>query len=97
MAVYMGFLIAYGTALPSVSMADCTGDPGTTFGIFSNFGHCAAAVFAFFGLLFDILTLGGIGSPLPALIQGPLVLFFAITWGVIIVKGITNTIGAIVP
>lgn len=79
----MGFLVAYGTSLPSVTLGDCTSNPGLL-GI-----NCISAVWSFLGLLFNLLTLGGVDSPLPALyVQGPLVLFFAITWGMIILKKI---------
>ena len=83
---YMAFLLAYGTALPNVSITPCTGVVS-----------CTTDIFGFFVLFFNVLTLGGISSPLPLLIQGPLVLFFAITWGVIIAKGLLNAVGAVLP
>lgn len=91
-AIYMGFLVAYSDELPQVSLSDCSDNPGVLY------VNCVSAWFGFIGLLFNVLTLGGVDSPLPVLyVQGPLVLFFALTWGIIIFKSIQNSVEAIVP
>lgn len=94
-AVFLGFFITYGDSLPGASFESFPDDCGLLYvdcigTVFTDIGHLIE-------LLFSILTLGGFSSPLPALIQAPVFFFFAITWGVIIVKMITNTAGAVIP
>jgi hypothetical protein len=94
-AVFLGFFIAYNNDLPTASFQAFPDDCGLLY------VDCIATVFIDVGiiliLLFTIITLGGFSSPLPVLIQAPLFFFFAITWGIIIVKMITNTAGAVIP
>ena len=91
MATFLSFFVAYNDTLPTVSLSGGCGDIITcTVTIFSAFGNLLV-------LLFDVVTLGGFSGALPLLIQAPLFFFFAITWGIIIVKMLTNTAGALIP
>lgn len=77
-AVYLAFLMAYNETIL---------DPGTH-NTCTGLVSCSATVLGFIGTFFDVLTLGGFNSPLPLLIQAPLLLFFAFTWGKIILDAI---------
>ena len=91
MATFLSFFIAYNDTLPTVTLSGGCGDIiACTLTVFSAFGSILV-------LLFDVVTLGGFSGVLPVLIQAPLFFFFAITWGIIIVKMITNTAGAVIP
>lgn len=88
-AVYCGFLIGYGeTVFGDVESGDC----GLT--SIGDIVDCFQFAGGMIGTMFDFLTLGGFSSPLPLLIQGPLVLFFGIAWGITILEAIGNIVGA---
>jgi hypothetical protein len=95
LAVFMGFVLAYGDTLPSVGVSTFACDAGSLY--LNCVSSAVTTVTNILVLLFIVLTLGGAHSPLPILLQGPLVFFFSITWGIIITKMITNTAGAVIP
>lgn len=96
-AVFMGFFLSYtNVILPSSGLVNTfPNDCGLLYVDCIN--SAIGSVFNILTLLFNILTLGGFNSPLPIIIQAPLFFFFAITWGIIITKMLTNTAAAIIP
>lgn len=93
LGIYGGFLVAYGDEVFS-------GGTDTCDGILS----CTTALFDAVGNLFQLLTLGGTNSPLVddlpefgGIVQGVLVLFMALTWGVVIIRLLADVVDAVVP
>lgn len=93
LGIYAGFLVAYGDEVFSGDAGDCNG-----------LVDCTTAIFSMIGNLFEFLTLGGTDSPLVddlpgfgGILQGVLVLFMAMSWGVIITRLITDAVGAVNP
>jgi len=85
-AVYCGFLVGFGETVFDAPEGSC-----------SSVTNCASSFFGFLGDFLQFITLGGFDSPLPTLIQGPLLLFFGIAWSIIIVGMITEAVGAVIP
>lgn len=83
-AAYLAFTIAYGEEVFDPDIGDCSG-----------LTSCANAIFSMIGGFFQLVTLGGFTSPLPVLIQGPLLVFFAFSWGPIIYDAIIGALQAI--
>lgn len=84
-AVYGAFSVAYGATIFQVE--------GECEGIVS----CGSFIFDFVKAAFDLVTLGGLASPLPALVQPLLLLFFGLAWGFYIYSSVTDGVGAVVP
>jgi len=110
MATFLSFFIAYNDTLPNIFPTHCSTTQDANGNCSGGSFTCTAAalylncvssavtaIVNIFIILFTIITLGGVNSPLPTIIQIPLLFFFAITWGIIIVKMITNTAGAVIP
>jgi hypothetical protein len=83
-ASYLAFTVAFGEEIFDTNLGDCSG-----------LISCTADVFSMIGGFFQLMTLGGFTSPLPVLIQGPLLVFFAFTWGPLIFDLITAGIDAV--
>jgi len=94
LAIYAGFLVAYSQDIvggAASSDATCNGPIS-----------CATTIFHLVVDLFDFLTLGGLNSPLTedlpvfgGILQAVLVLFMAITWGVVIAGILSEAVGAV--
>lgn len=92
MAIYVGFLVAFGDALPSI---------GGTFSCSSPYLNCisssAGVLGDFIVIVFKVVTLGGFSSPLPILIQAPVALTMALAWSPYIIQGVVNIAAAFIP
>lgn len=83
-ATYLAFSVAFGEEIFDSGVSQCSG-----------LGSCGNAIFGLIGDFFQLLTLGGFTSPLPELIQAPLLVFFAFAWGPLIVELIVGALQAI--
>lgn len=85
-AIYSGFFVAYGSNVFTSHGSTCDG-----------LVSCTTAVFTIAATFFDFVTLGGFSSPMPLLVQGPLLLFVGTTWGIIVYNLIVRAVGAVIP
>lgn len=94
-AVFIGFTIAYGTALPSLSNGGFSCSAGALF--LDCFAGAVAYLVSFIGIILFVVTLGGVSGTLPPLVQGPILLIFGIAWGPLIAQSIANLGAAVIP
>lgn len=82
LTAYTGFAVAYGADIFA------GGDHGSC----SFIIDCVPVLLGFLGDFVDLLTLGGLASPLPVYVQGPLLLALFIGWGSWIVERFSEAI-----
>lgn len=95
-AIFVGFLVAYGDSLPSISGSfACDSSPLIPY---SNCVSSAATMLLnIITIVFKVVTLGGFTSPLPLYIHAPVALLLGLAWGPYIVQAVVNIAAAFIP